>query len=569
MRKGLGVSLILTLLLGLGLAGCGDEEIVEVEKVPVIRVTVVVTPDSLDTGAMATVEATATVSGGKAATLSYSWEATGGSFVNDSADSTTWITPDAGNMYTVSCVVTDGENVGIGTKRVFVGDYVPTVTPFYVGASTCATCHAGGPGGDQYTPWSMTIHATALSALTEIGQDHNATCLACHTVGSMGLDADPSLDNGGYDDQAVERLANVQCENCHGPGSEHPQNDFSSVEVSFDAAVCGECHTDAHHPTYDEWQESAHAAALDLSGSTRTTCAHCHNGYYGAQFLDDPEGYSSPATVDVVVPIVCQTCHDPHHADNPGQLRDASAMDIALPNSPLIPSAGAGRLCMACHNGRRSSEDVAEMIESGSAHFGPHHAVQGDMLAGVNAVEDVDTIFTFASSRHILVEDGCVNCHTHHHEVESPSEAEPNYTGHSFEPTVEACEPCHGTLGDFTDLMAKKDYDGNGSVEGVQTEVEGLLVLLEETIADVTEDAGAQAALEADFEGTIGDTMYARTGAITEEQRMAGYNWAYVSYDGSKGVHNATYAIQLLQQSIEAMDPTVLSGRGAFVLKQP
>jgi hypothetical protein len=204
---------------------------------------------------------------------------------------------------------------------------------------------------------------------------------------------------------------------------------------------------------------------------------------------------------------------------------------------------------MSCHNGRRSSDDVDGQIEDGSAHLGPHHSVQGDMLAGVNAYERVDSTFAWSSSLHILAEDACVTCHTHPHEGD-PEAGIPSFTGHSFLPTVEACASCHGEIEDFEEVPAKQDFDGDGTIEGVQLEVDGLLVILEETIIDASTSDAARDSLLADFEGNIGDATI-----TTVDQRKAGYNWAYVSFDGSRGVHNATYAVQLLQQSTLFLDP--------------
>jgi hypothetical protein len=365
------------------------------------------------------------------------------------------------------------------------------------------------------------------------------------------------VDNGGYDETAVHRLAGVQCENCHGPGSEHPST-AGAIDVTMDPAVCGACHTDEHHPTYDEWQESGHSNVIS-SPAHRAGCAKCHNGLVAAAYLDDPENFQDPGSDPTdSLSIACAVCHDPHGNDNLANLRNASATDVALPNAPVIPSAGAGRLCMACHNGRRTEEDVLEQIEEGGR-LGPHHSIQGDMLAGVNAYEKVDSLFNFASSRHILVEDACVTCHTHPHEGDLENGI-PNFTGHSFEPSVEACEPCHGPLTDFEDVIAKDDYDGDGEVEGVQEEVDGLLANLQETIIDASQSEEARAALTANFGGVLGDPE-----VTTRDQRAAAYNYLYVDYDGSHGVHNATYAIQLLQRSILFLDPAGLPAQATLL----
>jgi hypothetical protein len=531
-------------------AGCGDDgdKTVIQNSIPV---DVTVDTTAVDTGNKVAVTADATAGGGA---LSFSWSAPAGRFSDPASASTNWTAPDEAGTFSLSCVVSDGTNVGIGAANVTVSTYVPTDTPSYRGAEICAGCHAGngGPGGDQFTAWQDSAHAGAIDALAAIGQDENANCLVCHTVGTYGLFADGALDNGGYDETAVERLQNVQCENCHGPGSQHPSPDFSSVAASMDAAVCGNCHTDEHHPTYDEWLDSAHAVLVETA-APRASCAKCHNGLESAIFLDDPENYvPPPADLTEAIPQTCPVCHDPHGNDNPGNLRNASVTDVALPNAILQPNGGAGRLCMSCHNGRRTEEDVNSQIEEGTSRFGPHHSVQGDMISGVNAYEDVAPAFPFTSSKHILVQDACVTCHTHPHEGDLENGI-PNFTGHTFEPVVEACLPCHGELTDFSEVGAKADYDGDGEIEGVQIEVQGLLDLLQQTIIDASTTPEARAALEADFLANLG-----LPDVTTREQRAAGYNWTFVDFDGSTGVHNANYAIQLLQQSALSLNPDAL-----------
>jgi hypothetical protein len=544
-RKWFAVASIVALA-GLGLLwGCGEDEDEIAAPEAAIKATVVATPNTLATGGK--VNAAVTLDTALPGPFTYAWRATGGAFVDAADDSTTWIAPDDDGVYTLSVVVTDGTEVGLGKAAVTVSDYVPTVDPHYMGASHCATCHNGGMGGEQYAAWSQSAHAEALAALSEIGMDQNGYCLGCHTVGSKGLNANPALNNGGYDESAVARLANVQCENCHGPGSDH-----DAVSGTISAELCSACHQGAHHPTGAEWAESGHAR-IEEEAALRASCAKCHNGLVSGEYLNDPEHFTNPASNPTeAAPITCAACHDPHGNENPASLRNASVTDRALPGGTLVEAAGAGRLCMSCHNGRRAGTTIDGHVQNGNDHFGPHHSVQGDMLAAVNAYPKVNEGFAWSTSRHILVQDACVTCHTH--PVPYDETTETAYTGHTFEPTVEACAPCHGTLASFRDVQAKYDYDGDGnSTEGVQGEVEGLLALTQAAIVDASETPEKRAILEASFEDSLGSPR-----VTTVAQRAAGYNWAYVSYDGSKGVHNATYSIQLLQQSILSLNPGLL-----------
>jgi len=539
------VSVASVLFASLALSACGDDN---TTVLPDTNIPVAATANvaAIATGQKVDVNAVGSGPGGP---LTFSWSAPAGRFTNPRSAATSWTAPDEPGTYSLAVVVSDGVRAGLGNVNIEVSRYVPADKPAYVGAVICSGCHAqdGAPGGNQFGPWSTSPHGRAIESLARIGQDQNGFCVGCHTVGTYGLNADVSLNNGGYDETAVARLHGVQCENCHGPGSEHPAPEFGSVQVAMDSMICGQCHDGPHHPTFSEWQGSGHASIV-ATAAGRAACAKCHNGLEAPRYLDDPLNYVAPASdPPASEPHHCAVCHDPHGNDNPADLRMASVTDVVLPSAILVESAGAGRLCMSCHNGRRTDVNINDMVANGNRNFGPHHSVQGDMLAGVNAFEDVAPDFAFASSRHILIQDACVTCHTH------PNPGDPELgttasTGHSFLPTVQACQPCHGELSAFTDVMAKADFDGDGIVEGVQEEVQGLLDKLQLAILDASTSPEARAAFERNFIGALGDAMIS-----TRAQRAAGYNWAYVEFDGSKGIHNATYSIQLLQQSIESL----------------
>jgi YVTN family beta-propeller protein len=98
--------------------------------------------------------------------------------------------------------------------------------PVYVGARVCATCHEGKTAGNQYSHWLMSKHARAYAALSlpearRMAQlsgipdqpEKAPVCLGCHATAA---DAEPWEKDPTF---ALED--GLQCEKCHGPGSEY------------------------------------------------------------------------------------------------------------------------------------------------------------------------------------------------------------------------------------------------------------------------------------------------------------------------------------------------------------
>jgi hypothetical protein len=99
---------------------------------------------------------------------------------------------------------------------------------------------------------------------------------------------------------------------------------------------------------------------------------------------------------------------------------------------------------------------------------------------------------------------------------------------------VGACQECHGGITTFD--FAKADYNGDGIIEGVQTEVHHLL----EELGNLLPPAGPTVAV---------------TSSYTTNQLQAAFNYLFVEEDGSYGVHNLSYAVGLLKASIADLTP--------------
>lgn len=548
--KSFAILIVVSFFLSIAFFG-GCEKEVEKIVTKVVRDTVTVTerdtvilqiiavdainanPDSIAQGGSVelTVDVTASPLAGD---LSYAWFATAGSFDVAEGDTVTWKAPDDPGAYTVSVHVTDGTYIGIGSRAIGVGMYAPTVTPYYVGGPSCA-CHSS-----VVTAWQGTAHAHAWATLQE--SDHAASyCNPCHTVGYEG-----TAGNSGYDEAPIAKFENVQCENCHGPASDHLTG--GGMEVSYDAMNCGKCHEGEHHPYYGEWEQSPHnfEVGAEWKAEFGTSCWGCHEGVAGAKRLsgDLSNFYASgtvssrPDTTEVPVgPINCQTCHDSHSSDNVGQLRTTADVKLVTSNgeSPVITAGGAGKLCMQCHHARRGHESN---VPSGRSHFGPHSSPQADVLAAKSGYLNVAPAgFNWAGPSHLNIENSCKTCHLNTAEYGGPNN--PAVTGHTFMPTPDACQYCHGTITDFREIPAADDFDGDNVVEGLQDEVDGLAeLLIEALVANGLDTTGVG------LETALGDTNRS-----TLLQREVGWNLVLVESDASHGVHNPDYAIQLLQQS--------------------
>lgn len=130
-------------------------------------------------------------------------------------------------------------------------------TPTYVGVKKCKMCHAG-----QHRTWSESKHAQAFSAL--IGDEAtNPECLKCHTTG---------FGAGGYDaaadSDARAAFQNVQCEMCHGAGSNHvgAAREQKAATISKNVTTCTQCHN-PHRSRAREAQERRAAAAAAAAGN--------------------------------------------------------------------------------------------------------------------------------------------------------------------------------------------------------------------------------------------------------------------------------------------------------------
>jgi hypothetical protein len=107
---------------------------------------------------------------------------------------------------------------------------------------------------------------------------------------------------------------------------------------------------------------------------------------------------------------------------------------------------------------------------------------------------------------------------------------------------VDVCIKCHGEIESFD--MVKIDYNGDGVIEGIQTEVQKLLDKLNTLLPDATYRADGNYVSD----GLV-NSVSVKTNWPARFLQGA-WNYQLVNNDLSKGIHNSAYAVGLLKASI-------------------
>lgn len=409
--------------------------------------------------------------------------------------------------------------------------------------------------------------------------------------------------------QSLKNMSNIQCENCHGPGSVH------TGSLSYNQSVCFQCHDDTDDEDVpNEWRTSVHAQSLTAAAGGVTKNADCVKCHVSQEFVAvNFKGQVTPTTVTDPYPINCAACHDPHSAVNPNQLRLYGSNAVAG-GSFTITNAGAGAICTSCHTDQTSDPNqlIQDALDYTTTGESPTTATtiyqstaelfaggQGFTLTGAGPYA-----FSILSSPHTTSQfvtaggtDLCVTCHMY-----NPSYFTLTTGNHSFAMSdglvddTEACGQCHtvGTpSGSYINTVTGFDtwvdpylsapvpnWDGSprqpcpqgqictSGTEGIQDRVQGLLSVL---ACAITTSAGQSCAADTvDISGTPftwtivipatrgmanvsspsnGTSGFTFTSAFTQSELDAVYNYNVVAHEGSMGIHNTQFDVELLQRA--------------------
>lgn len=417
------------------------------------------------------------------------------------------------------------------------------------------------------------------------------------------------------------KQANIQCENCHGPASSEPGLDtlahgwmadvVGEPRVSLSADVCGRCHGEPlRHGRFQQWQLSAHANfELAIDEGDSGNCSRCHtaNGFLtwlptllGEKDGDPLDNIEVTWTTDETFPQTCVTCHDPHNIGTTSGIGTNARVRISGNTPDLIAGfqvfgAGRGALCMTCHNSRRGLRNDAvfdDFVGTSEVARAPHGSSQTDMLMGENAY----LVNTGVRGSHSLIADTCVMCHM---EATPPPDVlsyNQGGTNHTFFASPDICSECHGEIinaetiqsivGAVLDDLAEQIEDrwlevieeqvaagnavdlGDGVVIDDVADLAGIArVVLGESrgrqaltvvLVDDTE-IGPLAVSSIDVVRPTPMPAVALSDVVEPELLKAGWNWALVTNDGSMGVHNPRFALQVLDAARDAVGG---AGRG-------
>jgi len=300
-------------------------------------------------------------------------------------------------------------------------------------------------------------------------------------------------------------------------GPAGPQGEAGAVPSAADL-TCTKCHNDttlivSKVAQFEE--NSVHGTGLSFVRGEGANCAGCH-GTEGAKARINaglPPHDASVVGVTNVSPFGCRTCHNVH-ATYTGEdwALTGSEQPVKFEYSDGTFDGGAGNLCANCHQIRNAKPTfTAGNIEITSARFGTHYGTEAQMLFGEGGLG----LSGSPSAHYTMVENTCVACHMGEE------------YNHTYLPKVARCQACHADAANF-------------DINGVQTEIEAMV---EELHAIFVE----KGMLNPDTDLWIVPATY------PEAVANAMWNYKFVVYDQSMGVHNPAYAKALLQQALDAL----------------
>jgi hypothetical protein len=369
---------------------------------------------------------------------------------------------------------------------------------------------------------------------------------------------------------------------CHGFGNVVDQWQYSkhfimNAEASDEpawtgAGSCGGCHA------IDglERRVAKTVGVAPDAGVVPTNVEKGHTNYLNGPALAEI-GYTGPGRTAIVH---CTTCHefnptnDPHNTGKyePGSapMRVASGADDFTmiekspegSTAPVGQAAGkwkAGNTCVMCHKSRK---DVTFYITAtnklSSPNWGPHEGPQTDVYSGLGGFQFAGA--KYGTSVHTTVANGCPSCQM------PPVTTNKGVPDHSMHPTLTFCKSCHTTFTGTTFDVQGGQSIVRGALKELQAALNGKNLLTRGSAKpypplDTAQLSDGNFHLDKVRPGSMPDGTDQVLDAATAG---ALYDYFLIARSKDFGVHNPTYAKQLLFDSIKTIkgtNPTSLPAR--------
>ena len=339
-------------------------------------------------------------------------------------------------------------------------------------AGVCMQCHDEFPFHDLGSLWSASPHAQ-IDLVAEATVENRGTtaahCGRCHAgEGFKVYVAQQQAGNPGLIARPTTCSSGPYC-TCTGT---------PAVCTPNAPAVC------TPNPAAGQTYDPA-CPCTPASGSTTCTGDPFYYAYLNGLGLNNATAHSQ----------TCQTCHDPHKTTL--RVDGDSGVNAAGFN---VQNAGAGALCIVCHNSRNGAVYADTVLASWSA---PHTPSQSDVFAGRNAIFFGGTQAQLGTTpaalpneaAHKILGDTCVTCHVTLIPADIQAQYTPANTNHTFRSSFQVCVNCHGA--NIGDIVASQ-------VDGKMTDLSNALGVLFRTKINAN-GTDAMTVYPINPDGSVGD----------------------------------------------------------------
>lgn len=320
----------------------------------------------------------------------------------------------------------------------------------------------------------------------------------------------------------------------------------------FDSTLgedCLRCHSDddnAIKQPKGQWATSQHAspelieatAMLNTKERKSNVCGpQCHTseGFIAFTANGSTSAQQAPSVID------CFTCHMPHTGDY-GSWKIDTLRGFEVPvilAGDFDYDMGNSNMCVTCHQA-----ETVPVIPTNALSVrldtlgmdGPHNSAQAHMLIGRGGFRFTTDAIT---NSHLSVEtkEGCLSCHfgtgLGYQFGEHTFRLEDDQTNEQYVANcnLSGCHSGASPIADFDDTPIQD------SIRSLSSTLAGYL-LSAHILTGADEDS----------------TEYYIDSTVSADAARILYNYLFVKKDGSRGIHNANYAVALLTESVDRWD---------------